>query len=165
MGIPPAKTATGYARTPSHLGCTVCRQEKWPHALQSQHFCVACGRERGSSPRAPRSERGSETVRERARVQTRRHSRSAPTRRSSHTAAAPLSRRARGHLSIRVIRHDARRLSRAPPASRPARRAAGHPASPRPVTQGTCRRSDPPRLSLSQPRLSSRGKMPRYPPD
>ena len=31
------------------------RQEKWPHALQSQHFCVGCGRERGSSPRAPSS--------------------------------------------------------------------------------------------------------------
>lgn len=33
------------------------RQEKWPHALQSQHFCVGCGRERGSSPRTRGSER------------------------------------------------------------------------------------------------------------
>lgn len=36
--------------------CSVCekrtKQEKWLYALQSQHFCVGCGRERGSSPRA-----------------------------------------------------------------------------------------------------------------
>ena len=51
LSIPPANSNRVYSPTWWY------RQEKWPHALQSQHFCVGCGRERGSSPRTRGSER------------------------------------------------------------------------------------------------------------
>lgn len=51
LSIPPANSNRAHPPTWWY------RQEKWPHALQSQHFCVGCGRERGSSPRTRGSER------------------------------------------------------------------------------------------------------------
>lgn len=51
LSIPPANSNRVHSPTWWY------RQEKWPHALQSQHFCVGCGRERGSSPRTRGSER------------------------------------------------------------------------------------------------------------
>ncbi|XP_011634756.1 uncharacterized protein LOC105425614 [Pogonomyrmex barbatus] len=51
LSIPPANSNRVHSPTWWY------QQEKWPHALQSQHFCVGCGRERGSSPRTRGSER------------------------------------------------------------------------------------------------------------
>lgn len=51
LSIPPANSNRAHPPTWWY------RQEKWPHALQSQHFCVGCGRERGSSPRLREKER------------------------------------------------------------------------------------------------------------
>lgn len=51
LSIPPANSNRAHPPTWWY------RQEKWPHALQSQHFCVGCGRERGSSPRAREGEK------------------------------------------------------------------------------------------------------------
>lgn len=51
LSIPPANSNRAHPPTWWY------RQEKWPHALQSQHFCVGCGRERGSSPRTRGNER------------------------------------------------------------------------------------------------------------
>lgn len=62
LSIPPANS--NRAHPPTWLY----RQEKWPHALQSQHFCVGCGRERGSSPRTRGSEREREIERAPLRV-------------------------------------------------------------------------------------------------